>query len=201
MDEEYLSTKETRKILGVTTPTLRRWAEAGKVRFRKTPNDTMLYNKKDIFDIAGKSLPVKTQRKIVYCRVSSRKQMDDLERQKNFFKSKYPDYDVVSDIGSGLNWKRTGLKTILESAMSGDVSEVVVAHRDRLCRFGFELIEFIFEKNNVKLTVLNSDDREVSIDEELSDDIMSIIHVYSCRKMGRRRYSNNESKEIENISK
>ena len=89
--------------------------------------------------------------------------------------------------------------------MLGNVSEVVVAHRDRLCRFAFELIEFILSKNGVKLIVLNSDSPESSIDKELSDDILSIIHVYSCRQMGRRRYANkpkstDENKKIENLS-
>ena len=78
-------------------------------------------------------LPFKKKKKIAYCRVSSKKQADDLERQKNFFTTKFPDYELVTDIGSGINWKRKGLKTILESAMSGDISELVVAHRDRLC--------------------------------------------------------------------
>jgi putative resolvase len=81
--------------------------------------------------------------------------------------------------------------------MSGDISEVVVAHRDRLCRFGFELIEWIFEINGVKLTILDQENNK-SPDQELADDILSIIHVYSCRKMGKRRYSMQKNKDIPN---
>jgi predicted site-specific integrase-resolvase len=200
---EYLSIKETRKILGVTTPTLRKWAETDKVRFTETPTGRKLYNKQDIYSIANITKVTKCERKkIAYCRVSSQKQKDDLNRQKEFFRLNYPEYHVVTDIGSGINWKRKGLQTILEQSMSGEVQEIMVAHRDRLCRFAFELIEWILRKNNVKLTVLNDYSKEPGIDQELSDDIMSIIHVYSCRQMGKRRYSKNKSKvkETEDLS-
>jgi predicted site-specific integrase-resolvase len=106
---------------------------------------------------------------------------------------------VVTDVGSGINWKRKGLKTILDKAMHRDISEVVVAHRDRLCRFAFELLEWILDQNRVKLVVLDEENGE-SNDKELSDDILSIIHVYSCRKMGRRRYKNKENTTLSNAT-
>lgn len=199
MDGEHLSIKETRKLLGVTTETLRKWANSGKIRFSETPTGRKLYNKQDVFTIINRTEIKKKpeKRKIAYCRVSSQKQQDDLERQKEFFRLKYPKHDLVTDIGSGINWKRKGLQAILEQSMLGNVSEVVVAHRDRLCRFAFELIEFILSKHGVKLVVLNSDSsgspKESTVDQELSDDILSIIHVYSCRQMGRRRYANTQS--------
>lgn len=213
MEGEHLSIKESRKLTGVTTQTLRNWAIKNKVRFTETPTGRKLYNKQDILSIINmpKLQLQKEKRKIAYCRVSSKKQSDDLERQKEFFRREYPEYHLVEDIGSGINWNKKGLKTILEQAMSGAIGEVMVAYRDRLCRFAFELIEFIFEKNGVKLTVLNSDTTntknttnttESNIDNELSEDIMSIVHVYSCRKMGRRRYKKNsdEIKETSNLS-
>jgi putative resolvase len=212
MEGEHLSIKEARKLTGVTTQTLRNWAIKNKVRFSETPTGRKLYNKQDILSIINmpKLQLQKEKRKIAYCRVSSKKQSDDLERQKEFFRCEYPEYHLVEDIGSGINWNRKGLKTILEQAMSGTIGEVMVAHRDRLCRFAFELIEFIFEKNGVKLTVLDSDTTksksESNIDNELSEDIMSIVHVYSCRQMGRRRYKKSEKddnkiKETSNLSK
>ncbi len=201
MDGEYISIKESRKLLGVTTPTLRNWSKTGKIRFTETPTGRKLFNKQDIYGIAN--MPViqvkKEKRQIAYCRVSSKKQSDDLERQKEFFRCKYPEHELVEDIGSGINWNRKGLQTILEQSMSGDVKEIVVAHRDRLCRFAFELLEFIFKKCNVKPIILDTDDGKEGIDSELSDDIMSIIHVYSCRKMGKRRYSNKNNVKIEEI--
>jgi predicted site-specific integrase-resolvase len=203
MDGEHLSIKDTRKLLGVTTETLRKWANSGKIGFSETPTGRKLYYKQDVYNIINRTQiqKPKEKSKIAYCRVSSQKQKDDLERQKDFFRLKYPKHDLVTDIGSGINWNRKGLQTILEQSMLGNVSEVVVAHRDRLCRFAFELIEFILSKNGVKLIVLNSDSTESTIDKELSDDILSIIHVYSCRQMGRRRYSKTDkNKKIENLS-
>ena len=188
MNEKFISTKETKKILGVTTNTLRNWDKTSKINTIRSPSGARLYNSKDIQNILSSNSSFSKKKKIAYCRVSSKKQTDDFERQKYFFRTTYPDYELVTDIGSGINWKRKGLKTILDRAMSGNISEVMVAHRDRLCRFGFELIEWILERNGVKLIVLDREDYK-SPDQELTDDILSIIHVYSCRQMGKRRYS------------
>lgn len=203
-ETEYFSTKETREILRISSSTLRNWDKEGKINTIKDIHGRRMYDKQDVLRYIGKSFPFKEKKKIAYCRVSSKKQMEDLERQKNFFNDKYPYYELVTDIGSGINWNRKGFKTILEQSMSGDVQEVVVAHRDRLCRFAFELVEFILNKNNVKLTVLDENTNSKhphgkSSDTELADDILSIIHVYSCRQMGKRRYSN-KNKENENLS-
>lgn len=193
--EEYIGTKQARELLKVTTETLRNWDREGKITTIRTPSNARRYLLADIQNILGVRVTPKQTRKICYCRVSSKKQMDDLERQKDFFRSTYPDHELVTDIGSGLNWKRKGLKTILDSSMSGTVKEVVVAHRDRLCRFAFELISWILERNGTKLLVLNQPD-DKSGDTELTDDILSIIHVYSCRKMGQRRYKNSKTEVL-----
>lgn len=195
----FISTKETRKLLGVATATLINWDNKGKTGTSRTPQGRRIYNKKDVLAIANSNQIIVKKQQICYARVSSKKQMDDLERQKDFFKSRYPDCILVTDIGSGINWKRKGLKTILEQAMSGTLEEVVVAHRDRLCRFAFELFELLFQMYSVKLTVLDHDDSK-STDNELAEDILSIVHVYSCRQMGKRRYScpNEKNKNLPN---
>jgi len=107
-------------------------------------------------------------------------------------RSKFPDYTIIQDVASGINWKRKGLKTILEFAMSGKLEELVVAYRDRLCRFGFELIQWILETNGCKLMVL--DETIQTKEEELTNDLLSIIHIFNCRQMGMRRYKK-EKKE------
>lgn len=155
------------------------------------------YDLQNIYNILGRDTAYESKKKVVYCRVSSKKQIDDLERQIDFFKSNYPDHAVVTDIGSGINWKRKGLKTILEQSMQRNISEIVVAHRDRLCRFGFELLEWLFQMFNVKLIVLESSHGQSS-DAELTDDILSIIYVYSCRNMGRRRYKGKKCQTLPN---
>ena len=105
----------------------------------------------------------------VYARVSSPKQKEDLERQKQY---------LISDISSSINFKRSGLRSLLERSSRGLVKEVVVAHRDRLCRFAFDLIEFIFHLNSTRLVVLSNDN---STDEwELSQDVLAINTVFIC---------------------
>lgn len=197
-EHKYITTKKAKEISQVTVKTLRIWDKEGKIRTIRTPSNIRRYNLEDIQNIVSLGSPTEAKEKICYCRVSSRKQMDDLERQKDFFRSKFPTHQLVTDVGSGINWKRKGLKTILDKAMHGDISEVVVAHRDRLCRFAFELLDWIFKRNGVKLVVLN-EEKDHSSDQDLTDDILSIIHVYSCRKMGQRRYKNKD-KENTTIS-
>jgi predicted site-specific integrase-resolvase len=195
--DEYINCSQARDMLKVSNQTLRSWADKDKIRIIRTPSNRRMYHKQDIYDIMGRNTVVEEKQKIIYARVSSKKQMDDLERQTDFLKSRFPDYILVTDVGSGINWKRKGLKTILEQSMLGNIQEVVVAHRDRLCRFAFELIEFIFKSNNVKLVVCD-EDLEKSTEQELTEDLLSIIHVYSCRSMGRRRYKNKDNTNVSN---
>lgn len=100
---------------------------------------------------------------------------------------RFPDHEVVTDVGSGINWKRPGLLSILERAQRGTVRQVVVASRDRLCRFAFELVEHVLKTGGAELLVLESDDQ--SPEQELSDDLMSIVQVFCCRRNGKRRYT------------
>jgi len=195
MNDEYITSKKAREILQITNKTLRIWDKENKIETIRTPSNIRRYSLRSIQEIISWAHSPLPEKKVCYCRVSSPKQMDDLERQQDFFRSNYPDHELVTDIGSGINWKRKGLKTLLERAMRHDISEIVVAHRDRLCRFAFELLEWIFQRNKVKLVVLDQTENE-SGDNELADDILSIVHVYSCRKMGKRRYACKKDKTV-----
>ena len=197
MNDEYITSNQAREILKVSLKTISRWTKDGKIRFITTPTGRKRYNIKDIYNFQSCNPDSIEKEKICYCRVSSSKQMDDLKRQQDFFRSKFPSHQLVTDVGSGINWKRKGLKTILDKAMRGYLSEVVVAHRDRLCRFAFELLEWILSTNNVKLVVLN-EEKGFSTEQELADDILSIVHIYSCRKMGGRRYKNSKDSSLPN---
>ena len=105
-----------------------------------------------------------------------------------------PERQLVKDVGSGINFKRPGLQTILESAIEGTLGEVVVAYKDRLCRFGFELIEFIINKSGGTLTILSQENEEPkSSNEELADDLLSIITVFNARQIGKRRYQKRQN--------
>ena len=112
-------------------------------------------------------------------------------------KPEYSSYTTISDIASGINFKRKGLQTILDSCIQGVIGEVVIAHRDRLSRFGFDLVKIIIEKAGGTITILD-DEENKSSEQELAEDLLSIIHIYSCRQMGKRNYKIKQSKSIEN---
>ena len=118
--------------------------------------------------------------------------MDDLKRQEDFFRQKYPSYVLVTDIGSGINWKRKGLKTILEQCIDGNVEEVVVAYKDRLCRFGYELFEWICKKHNTSIVVLNPVSETEDRTKELSEDLLSIVTVFVAKNNGLRSSHNRQ---------
>jgi len=99
-------------------------------------------------------------------------------------REQYPFASIVKDIGSGRYAKRRGLKSILERAMRGEQLQVVVAHKDRLARFGFELIEWIIQESGGRVVVLKQ--TNLSPEQELTNDLLNILHVFSCRMHGLR---------------
>jgi predicted site-specific integrase-resolvase len=123
--------------------------------------------------------------------------MDDLSRQIGYLRHYTPEYDsftTLEDIGSGINFKRKGIQALLDRCLSGRIGTVVVAHRDRLSRFGFDLIKSIIEKAGGKIIVID-DTQGKSSEQELAEDLMSIVHIYSCRQMGKRSYSFTRNKD------
>lgn len=139
--------------------------------------------------------------KICYCRVSSNKQKEDLERQIKFMKEKFPTHTIIQDIGSGLNYKRKGLQELMEKAINGEIEELVIAYKDRLTRFGYEMIEWLISKySNGKITVINKNEEETPV-EELTKDIVSIMNVYVAKVNGLRKYKTHIKEEIEKDKK
>ena len=119
--------------------------------------------------------------------MSSASQKDDLERQVAFMKNKYPNHEIMTDIGSGINFKRKNLIKIINLAINNHIEEIVIAYKDRLCRFGYELIEMIInEHSKGRITVLNNQDD--SPQEELTKDLVSIINIFSAKLNGMRSY-------------
>ena len=154
------------KMLKVTNETLKRWAGTGKIQFIKTPGSHRRYNIDGFLNLKNDFLKhtmisnQNSQINYCYARVSTTSQKEDLERQVIFFRDRYPNHRIVRDIGSGINFKRKGFKTILDEAIKGNIGEVVVTHKDRLCRFGFELIESIIEStSNGRIVVLNRQEK------------------------------------------
>jgi len=187
MNATFVKTKTACELFKVSASTLRRWDAEGRIHTIRTPSNHRLYSTTLYTDAIHCPPHPQEKQTICYCRVSSKRQQDDLKRQIAYMQASFPDARIIQDIGSGINWSRNGLKTILELAMSGSLKKLVVAHRDRLCRFAFELLQWILEKNGVELVVLDS--QTCSEESELAQDLLSIIHVFSCRQMGKRRYT------------
>jgi predicted site-specific integrase-resolvase len=114
-------------------------------------------------------------------------------------REKYPEAEVVKDVGSGLNFKRKGLNALLERALRGDRIELVVAHRDRLARFGFDLIQKIIERSGGRIVVFEQ--TLLSPEAELTQDLLNILHVFSCRMHGLRHYKNQVAESLSNSAK
>ena len=187
---KYYSTKKVTEILGVTAQTLRNWDKEGKLKpsYVKS-NGYRYYSEDSILSYTQERKTKKNLNVVGYARVSSKKQSDDLERQINnlntYISSKYDSFDIITDIGSGINYNKPGLKKLIEKINKKEVDLIIVLYKDRLLRFGFELVEYFAELNNVKIEVLDKIDKNQ--DEELVEDLVQIITVFSCKIQGKRK--------------
>ena len=191
--KHYKTPRETSEILGISIDRLRRLAENGTISTIRTPGGQRRY------DVQG-YIDAQTETDIVtvgYCRVSGKSQSDDLASQVAYLQKHYPEAEIIRDFGSGINFKRKGLISLLERVLRGDKLRVVVAHRDRLARFGGEVIQFLVEQNGGEVVVL--DQTVYSPEEELTEDLLTILHVFSRRLSGLRRYRD-QIKEDRNLS-
>ncbi|MFM7364858.1 MAG: IS607 family transposase [Cuspidothrix sp.] len=188
----YIPLRKAVEFLGLHPNTLRRYADEGKIKSIKNPAGQRLYDVESY--IRGDSIRTPT---ICYCRVSSSRQRDDLDRQIAYMQSLYPESEIIKDIGSGLNFKRKGLRSLLERLLRGDKFILVVACRDRLARFGFELVQYMIEQNGGQIVVL---DKIVhSPQSELIQDLLSILHIFSYRMHELRKYAKNIKEDLSEI--
>jgi putative resolvase len=179
--DNYSTPRQTAEYFGVCLHTLRRWEKDGTIAAIRTPAGQRRYL---INSYAGRNTT--NLRTILYARVSSRSQRADLDRQIAKLLELYPAAELITDIASGLNFKRKGLRAILEAVRTGNVGAIIVAHKDRLARFGFELIEWLCQLDGTKIVVLNQDN--LSPEREMVEDILAIVHVFSRRLYGLRKY-------------
>ena len=193
MNGRWVANKEACDFYGVSGNTMRRWGDDGTVECKRAPSGRRCYylSSGNVFTKESQE----TKLDYLYVRVSSKKQSDDMDRQANFLISKYPNSILIKDIGSGLNYKRKGLLKMLELSHQGKVKRVVVFSKDRLCRFGFELIEKVFSHNNTEIVVHEQIDK--SPETEFSEDILAILQVFACRWNGKRKYKIDKNKEVQ----
>ena len=188
--------------LGVTVETLRRWDRTGKLPAKRTPANHRYYTEEDLALAKGLKPAVEDRLIKVYCRVSSPKQKNELANQvlamEQFCLGRgYAVDEWITEIGGGLNFKRPKFLALIESALSGSVEIIVIAHKDRLCRFAFELIEELLSKRGCSIVVANAE--SLSPQAELCDDLMAIIHCFSCRLYGSRSYQRQKEKAVRKI--
>jgi putative resolvase len=192
--DKFVTRKEASTIIGVHFHTINAMAERNELETimigtRRLYNVDKFLKDKGVFK-------TKNQKNICYCRVSSFKQKGDLENQIKFMKNKYPYYEIITDIGSGLNYNRPGLQKILKYAINGELNELVVTYKDRLTRFGYELIEWILkEYSNGKIKIINSSEESTPM-EEVSKDILAIMNVYVAKINGLRKYKKLIKKDL-----
>ena len=187
---KYYSAKTVSQMLGVSAQTLRNWDKEGKLKPSYVKSNGYRYYSEDLILSYTQERKTKKNLNVIgYARVSSKKQSDDLERQVNninqYLKSTYDSFDIITDIGSGINYKKPGLMKLIEKINKKEVDLIVVLYKDRLVRFGFELIEYFAALNNVKIEVLDKVDKNQ--DEELVEDLVQIITVFSCKIQGKRK--------------
>jgi putative resolvase len=191
--DRLLSVSEAGKLLGVSESTLRRWEKEGRL----IPDERTLGNQRRyrIRSISPETLHQgsKNKKTFAYARCSSRDQKEDLERQKKVLElycaSNGWQYEIISDLGSGMNYHKKGLKRLLDEILEGRVGRLVLTHKDRLLRFGAELVFSLCEAKGVEVLILNQG-KDLSFEEDLAKDVLEIITVFSARLYGARSKKN-----------
>jgi putative resolvase len=186
--------REAAKILGVRKETLRRWEREGKIQSERTPGGHRRYEASLLPHGHGvRKLDTSNKRTVCYGRVSSSDQKEDLVRQMRLLESYCTaqgwKYELIQDLGSGLNYGKRGLKSLIHQICSGKVDRLVVTHKDRLLRFGSELIFSLCSFYETEVVILNAG-QDLSFEEELAQDVLEIITVFSARLYGARSHKN-----------
>ena len=193
MSKKLVDIAEAAKALGVSTITLRRWEQSGKLIPERTKGGHRRYDLSKLLPELYRNINNEDRITIAYARVSSHDQKDDLERQKQVLEmycaSQGWTFEVVSDLGSGMNYYKKGLTKLIKSILKDEVGRLVLTHKDRLLRFGAELIFAICELKNVEIVIINKGE-EVSFEEDLAKDVLEIITVFSARLYGSRSRKN-----------
>jgi predicted site-specific integrase-resolvase len=186
--------QEAAEALGVSAQTLRRWEREGKLLpDERTAGGRRRYDLARLQPEMFRSEAQARRRTVAYARVSSHDQKDDLERQKQVLELYCAQqgwtFEVIADLGSGMNYHKKGLKRLLDAVIDGQIGRLVITHKDRLLRFGAELVFAICEAKNVEVVILNQGE-DTTFEEDLAKDVLEIITVFSARLYGSRSRKN-----------
>lgn len=185
-----LSIGKFAKSLGVSIQTLRNWDKEGKLKPTYVTENGYRYYSEDLLNKFRniKNVNKIKKKNILYARVSTKSQKDDLDRQvdnlKQYAYSKGYSFDIITDIGSGINYKKEGLLKMINLVECGEVDRIIVLYKDRLIRFGYDLIEYICKLNDTKIEIV--DNSTISKEQELTEDLIQIITVFANKLYGAR---------------
>ena len=200
MENNNYKPKEFSELIGVSVKTLQRWDNDNKLKAYRTPTNRRYYTYEQYLKYTGKT-DVNDKRKIViYTRVSTSNQKDDLKNQVEFLRQ-YANAkgiivdEVIEDYGSGLNYNRKKWNKLIDECMENKVKTIIISHKDRFIRFGYDWFERFLSKFEVSFIIVNNE--SLSPQEELVQDIISILHIFSCRIYGLRKYKNKIRKDEE----
>lgn len=194
MSRKLVPIHEAAEALGVSPQTLRRWEREGRLLpDERTAGGRRRYDLARLKPEKFRSQAEAVRKTVAYARVSSHDQKDDLERQKQVLELYCArqgwTFEVIADLGSGMNYHKKGLKKLLEAIIEGQVGRLVITHKDRLLRFGAELVFAICEAKNVEVVILNQGE-DTTFEEDLAKDVLEIITVFSARLYGSRSRKN-----------
>ena len=190
--------------VGVSISTLQRWDRTNVLKSKRTPTNQRYYTDEDLNKVLNSEAEIKSQRKNVgYCRVSTQGQKQNLENQKEFVSVYSLSHGVIldeiyTDIGSGLNYKRKNWSTLLKQVEANEIDKIYVTYKDRFVRFGFEWFEEFCTSHGAEIIVLNQ--KQTSPEEELTEDLLSIIHLFSERNNDLKKYKTEINKELKEIN-
>jgi len=187
---EYYSIGKFGELIGVTQQTLRNWDKVGKLKpCHLGKSGYRYYSQQQLQYYLGLKGENPVKKKVIgYCRVSSNKQKDDLVKQvenvKSYMIAKGYSFEVVTDIGSGINYNKKGLNNLIDMVVACEVEKIVILYKDRLLRFGYELIENLCSKYGTTIEII--DNTEKTEEQELVEDLVQIVTVFSCKLQGKR---------------
>lgn len=198
-----MKSNEVRKILNITYPTLSKYVKDGLIRVIKINSHHYIYNDEDVYKLIGLKKEKKNKINVSYSRVSTQNQKTQLKEQENriysWCISKGIQLDKqFSDIKSGMNFERINFLKLVEHVIKGEIELIIIENKDRLVRFGFELLENIFKYYGTKIVVINDEIQNKSYETELTEDLVSIIHYFSMKMYSNRRKLNKIIKELQN---
>ena len=203
VNKKYVGGKEASKILGVHQRTLYLWDKKGLIETIRTDGNKRLYNvekyiqnkkcneniendKEECEKILEDINKIEGKLKLTYARVSSHGQANDLERQKEILKKQYPEHIMITDIGSGINFNKYGIRKIIKLAIAGKIEELVIMHKDRLIRFGYELIEDLIKEYSGGKIIIVEKKEDITAEEEMAIDVLQIMNVFTAKMNGKK---------------